>query len=161
MAFIGDDDYCQGVDLTTHENNIRAITSINWDLDHAFLSFVNDQPYVDPGKYGFRPIHVTKKSGCARQWMFGWTYLQSADLRKRLRYCMEEILDSGLSPENAVKLMDYYKALDKTEFSGRYTTQIAELEQFLRKRADELRKQLKKIELEAEQIDITKKIEGW
>jgi hypothetical protein len=150
-AYIGDDDYCQGIEVITHNNNTQKLTSINWDLDHAFFSLENDQPFIDPDKYGFRPIAL-KKSSCVRQWMYGWTYIQSTRFRLLLRQRMETLLDTVLSEENAVKLLDYYKQLNQAEFSGKYSAPIAELEAFMLRRPDILRKQLTEMENNVQNI---------
>jgi len=160
-AYIGDEDYCQGVELTTPRAGPYTITSINWDLDHAFFSSVDDQPHIDPNKYGFRPIRISKKTGCVKQWMFGWTYMHSAKFRALLRARMEELLETNFSPENAIKLLDYYKELDAAEFSGRYAERISELEVFLKQRGEILRKQLSTAEHEAETVDISQSMGRW
>jgi len=160
-AYIGDDDYCQGVELITEKKKVKHITSINWDLDHAFFSYKDEQPYINPDKFGFYPIKTRKKTLCVKQWIYGWTYLQSEKFRKLVRARMEDVLETVLSPYNAIKLLDYYKALDQAEFSSRYATPISELEDFLRQRAGILRQQLSDMERKAALVDITENLEGW
>ncbi|MFT5607981.1 MAG: hypothetical protein ACI9PZ_001790 [Parvicella sp.] len=153
-AYTGDDDFCQGSELITWEHGKKKITSLNWDLDHAFfkLHLRSGDAWIEPNKYGFR-ILLPRESICARQKILAFTYAQSESFRTMVRERVEEFLASSLSSTQAIKMLDYYKQLNKAELGNLYDIQISELENYMNLRPEILRTQLKKLEDQVSKLD--------
>ena len=66
---------------------------------------------------------------------------------------MEALLNSSLSPPQAIKMLDYYKKLNTSELDNRYGKQIRELEDYMNRRPAILRRQLKALENQIDSLD--------
>ncbi len=151
-AYIGDDDYCQGSELITTENGKKKITTLSWDLDHAFYKLHEGRAWIEPDKYGFRLL-LPRKTECVRQRIYASTYMKSKTFRTMVSDKMEALLNSSLSPPQAIKMLDYYKKLNTSELDNRYGKQIRELEDYMNRRPAILRRQLKALENQIDSLD--------
>lgn len=151
-SYIGDNDFCQGVDIQRNIGAYKEITSLNWDLDHAFFTTKGGQAKITPDLYGFRLL-LPKKSFCVRQRIYAWAFLQSDEFRSLVKQRLESLLNGILSAEKSGAFLDYYKQLNQTEFDGRYTQQVQDLEDFMTKRPAILREQFAALEVEVNNID--------
>ncbi|MBT8329127.1 MAG: CotH kinase family protein, partial [Desulfofustis sp.] len=152
-AYVADDDSCQGVEIISQNEESTEITVTNWDLDHSFLSTAEGKAWVDPSKYSLHLLRPDKKTACIRQWIFGWTYLQSATFRSLVKDRLEELLDTSLSPEKLDHQLDYYRKVNEQELGGRYHQAIDDLEMYIQKRPAALRRQFARLNQKVASID--------
>ena len=152
-AYIGDDDSCQGVEIISQNEETTEITVTNWDLDHSFFTATDGEIRVDPAKYSLHLLRPDKKTPCIRQWMFGWTYLQSGRFRSLVKERLEELLATSLNPEQLGQRLNYYREVNQHELGGRYDQAIEDLEMFIQKRPAALRRQFAKLDQRIALID--------
>lgn len=153
-AYIGDDDYCQGAELMRERpDGTTEITSLNWDLDHAFFRTVKDELKILHNKGGTKLIYPRKGRGCTRQWSYAWTFMQSARFRDAVKSRMEELLNTVLHPRKADEILHKYSQINALRFDGKYTKQIDDLKDFIQFRPDILRNHLKEVEDAIANID--------
>lgn len=146
-AYIADDDYCQGVEVLTdtqHADTTR-ITSINWDLDHAFIEFKGGQFFVRSDRLGFGLI-TPGKSACPRQWAYSWVYQQSAEFRRLIRQRFEQLINNELSPAAIDRQLDYYRLINDDVYQGKHAQAITDLKRFADQRPQYLLDQLSELE---------------
>jgi len=154
-AYISDDDYCQGIDISQEieDSELRQITSVNWDLDHAFLLFENGQ-YSMPSKRegigeAFDILKQNKPHGaslCHRKWVFSHVYTQSTKFRKLVRDKLESVLDNELSVENINAMIARYRMIDQDYYQGRNEAVLKELERYAKERPIVLRQEINELE---------------
>ncbi len=146
-AYIADDDYCQGIEIIDNLEDLSNahITSINWDLDHAFLLYT-DGVYTMPAERRAFSLLTRSKSLCPRRWVYSHVYEQSAEFRQLFRQRLEHLIANELSPEGMDKLLDYYRDVNDEYYSGKYTTVISRLETFTQERPAVLLRKLKELE---------------
>ena len=163
-AYIADDDYCQGVELTekTGVGEKRYITSINWDLDHAFLLFENGQFSMPAKREGlgeaFDVIKQNKPHGhslCPRKWVFSHVYTQSKRFRDEVRQRLEAVLGNELSSEKVIAMIEKYRTIDGIYYEGANNEVIDEMIMFARQRPQVLRQAIDDLEAWIEAGDIS------
>lgn len=135
-VFVGDDDYCQGVDLTTNDGDEIQVTTFNWDLDHAFLTYRNEKFFIDPTMPAMRLLKQVKLPYCPRQWAFGWTYSQSKEFRNKVAARFKALMENELHPKNTIPIIDKYRAIDEIYFSNKHQQAIDDLAVFMQKRPE-------------------------
>ena len=163
-AYIADDDYCQGIELTekTGVDEKRYITSINWDLDHAFLLFENGQFSMPAKREGlgeaFDVIKQNKPHGhslCPRKWVFSHIYTQSKRFRDEVRQRLEAVLENELSSEKLIAMIEKYRTIDGIYYEGANNEVIDEMIMFARQRPQVLRQAIDDLEAWIEAGDIS------
>lgn len=153
-AYIADDDYCQGVEIIEHASNpVNAkITSINWDLDHAFLSY-NFGHFSMPAKHIISPAFAIlmqnknlRENLCPRKWAYAHVYQQSAEFRKLIRTRLQQLLAEQLSPLNLEKMLNQYRLINQHYFDAKYNDIIKAFSNFIKKRPKILLNELNALE---------------
>ena len=142
-AYIADDDYCQGIEIIekSSEHEHHLITSINWDLDHAFLFFKDGQysmPAIrnDLGE-AFDILKHNKphsNSLCPRKWVLSHVYKESEKFRHLVRERLELLLENELSAEYISSMIDKYRVIDEGYYQGSNKKALDEMENFAQQR---------------------------
>jgi len=135
--FIADDDFCQGIEVmnTRKGTASQEITTVNWDLDHAFLTYNNGVFTVDPERSTMFLLNMpTGHDYCHKRYMYAWLYDQSPVFRRNLRLRMEELAAHELSPDYLSRLLDPYREINEHYFEGKHENAISDLEKFIQKR---------------------------
>ena len=148
-SYIADDDYCQGVDIldNIHDPAQTRITSINYDLDHAFIQYYRMKELrITANRKAFPHIKKGCSQPCFRSCVYAWVYSESATFRKLLRERLEYLLKNELSPESVNSMLDEYRRINAGYFQGAYEKPIAQLAKYARERPQILLNQLKKLE---------------
>ena len=158
-AYIADDDYCQGIEVIQQESSDQKhrITSINWDLDHAFL-FFKDGKYSMPvkredGRDGLDILKENKthaQSLCPRKWVYSHVYTQSRQFRALVHERMRSAMENELSPENVRKMIDQYRLIDQEYYQGKHQVAIDQMLDYADKRPAFLLDALKQFEQKVE-----------
>lgn len=145
-------DFCQGVEIFDHleegPDNVK-VTSINWDLDWAFLYISKGVVQIKGEHVGFPLIDPTYKGkfhDCPRTRMFSWVYQESPTFRKLFRDKLEELLEKELSPENVNRLLDHYAIVNDSHYSGSRSAAVSDLRQYAQTKPGNLLKQLAELE---------------
>lgn len=147
--YIADDDFCQGAEViaTGKGSGGGRITTINWDLDHAFLTYDKGTLSVDPERLTMFPLQTPRRiSYCHKNYAYAWLYEQSSTFRRNLRLRMEALAENELSPENMSRLLEPYRRINEQYFDGRHDQAISDLENYTRKRAKILLDHLRSFE---------------
>jgi len=154
-AYIADDDYCQGIDVSQEiqDSELRRITIINWDLDHALLSYNKGEFSMPSERDGlgeaFDILKQNKPHGsslCHRKWVFSHVYTQSPEFRIQVRQRLEELLDNELKPENVIDRINYYRQIDQEYYDYSNKQVLDEMERFAKERPAILRKEIDELE---------------
>lgn len=162
-AFIADDDYCQGVDIVEKhgpEQTDRTVTSVNWDLDHAFLSFKTGR-YEMPAERvglasGFDILEQNKpynRSLCQRKWMISHVYAESKEFRIKVRDRLESLIQNELKIENIEAMLNKYRKIDNVYYDGEHKQVIDDMLTFFEQRPAILLRRLAEIEQWVESED--------
>lgn len=162
-AYISDDDYCQGIEVIekNHNTDQHLITSINWDLDHAFLIYDNSKYSMPISREGlgagFNILVKSKKRGlCPRKWVYSHLYTESKKFRKLVRERLESVLKNELSAQSVKTILEKYRKIDNSYYQGEYTDIINQLSEYADKRPNILLHELEKIERLAEKLSAEK-----
>lgn len=150
-AYIADDDYCQGVEILTDMKHVDTtrITSVNWDLDHAFIEFKDKQFNVRTDRLGFSLLKPGK-TACPRQWGYSWAYQQSPEFRRLVRQRFEQLINGELSVESMSKRLDYYREINQAYYNGKHQQAIDDLQRFINERPAYLLAKLNELEKQVE-----------
>ncbi|MBE0582757.1 MAG: CotH kinase family protein [Desulfofustis sp.] len=153
--YIADDDFCQGAEVIRNdfESPGAIITSINWDLDHAFLTYDTDNGTfsVDPSRSAMYILQ--EPSGlltCQKRFVYAWLYSQSKQFRTQLRHRLEQLMKKELSPAYLSRLLEPYRRINEQYFDGDFEQAIRDLEAFTSRRSTLLLEQLSAFEKEIE-----------
>lgn len=148
-VYIGDDDYCQGVDVLIRDadGEIASIDTYNWDLDHGFMNFdLQDwYSYIDSSRFGFGLL-TNRTGNCARQKIYKHVYQQSSIFRKALRDRAVELFDSELKEENLLQMLRKYQHIDWVYFDLKHGDLFGEFHLYFINRPNEVRRQLDVLE---------------
>lgn len=131
-SYIGDNDFCQGVDLITRpEKNRFSISIINWDLDHGFI--LKDKQTEQVMKAwelrSTRPM-TSDIALCPRLMVMRHLYHESAEFRTLYAKRLNELFNDRLSVENLKEMLMTYKDVNK-RMAGKYDRAINDLEEFI------------------------------
>lgn len=147
-SYIADDDYCQGIEILDKKKELSTvkITSINYDLDHAFIQYKNDKLKVTADRGAYSLITPNKSTACPRRWAYSWVYAESDTFRKLFRERLEELLENELSPDNINAILDNYRKINNEFFLGKHTEALAQLARYAQERPQVLLDTLEKLE---------------
>lgn len=150
-AYIGDDDFCQGVEVfdeVKQADAVSRVTSINWDLDHAFMSFDMEQwrSKIDPSRYGFLILSPRHGAGCIRTQIYSYVYAQSKQFRTLVRDRLEYLLKNNLSVDALDGLLEKYSKIDDAYYDKKYEHILVDLKDYFRRRPAVLLHQLSSLE---------------
>ncbi len=158
-AYISDDDYCQGIEVIQQagDDQKHRITSINWDLDHAFLFFKNGKYSMpvkrEDGRDGLDILKENKthaQSLCPRKWVYSHVYTQSKQFRTLVHDRMKSAMENELSPKNVKKMINQYRLIDQEYHQGKHQEAINQMLDYADKRPAVLLDALKQFEQEVE-----------
>ena len=154
-AYIADDDYCQGIEIIekSEDSKPHLITSVNWDLDHAFL-FYQDGEYSMPArrKDNGEAFDILKQdkahsdSLCPRKWVLSHVYTESEKFRQLVRDRLESLLANELSSEQVIKMIEKYRAIDQVYYDGENQKVLEDMEIFAKERPIALRQAIDDLE---------------
>ena len=168
-AYISDDDYCQGIEIIekNRETNQNFITSVNWDLDHAFLAYKNGQYSMPASRKGmgagFNILIKNKRQSdslCPRKWAYSHVYAESEEFRNLVRQRLESILSNELSPARVNLLIEKYRNIDNHYYQGKHEPIIDQLIAYAEKRPSVLLTELSKVEQLVQKQNVTLKKSG-
>ena len=136
-SYIGDDDYCQGVDIVRKEpeGDFKA-TIVNWDLDHGF---VDRRALRRPDKFNRKAWEMTADRvfseviHCPRSSLFQQVYQESHRFRVKYKERLIELLDTNLNYKSLRKILDEYQVISD-ELDGKYDDGINVLDDFIKNR---------------------------
>ncbi len=158
-AYVSDDDYCQGIEISDRVGDSLEmhITSVNWDLDHAFLSF-DGKGYTMPVErqgigQGFDILKQNKphsQSLCPRKWVYSHLYTESKQFRDLIRQRLEVLLAGELSPKSVGEMLDKYRVIDDVYYAGGNKAVIDQMQHYSQKRPAVLLQRLLELELSVE-----------
>lgn len=152
--YIADDDFCQGAEVIKNDFDSPGaiITTINWDLDHGFLTYDDGRFSVDPSRSTMYILQEPKGiTTCHKRYVYAWLYSQSDRFRKRLRERLEDLIKKELSPEYLSRLLEPYRRINEHYFAGEFAGAIRDLESFTKDRATLLLDQLSEFERKTEE----------
>ena len=163
-AYISDDDYCQGMEVIERNNETdqNLITSINWDLDHAFLAYKDGKFSMPAARKGlgtgFNVLIKNKRQSdslCPRKWVYSHIYTESEEFRSQVRQRLESLLGNELSPQNIKSLLEKYRSIDNSYYQGKHQHIIDQLAEYAEKRPKILLEQLKQLEQRVNEQKVT------
>jgi hypothetical protein len=136
-SYIADFDYCQGVELfapdPSDDKKVASVTSINWDLDHAFIFLQNNELKVSGHHVTFPLIDISSDVGntkCPRHKIYAWVYKQSTEFRSIFRQRLEDVFRNELNKEGISELLQPYGKINEKYLSGEFSNAISDLENY-------------------------------
>ena len=151
-AYVADFDFCQGMEVFHHvedgNENIK-VTSINWDLDHAFLHFAKRKLKISGDHVKFHlidPFYKGSRHKCQRRLIYSWVFQESIEFRQLFRSRLEELLDTTLSYNGINSMLDHYRAINTSYYKGKHIAAIKDLENYAQERPKKLLEYLDKLE---------------
>ncbi|MFT5112223.1 MAG: hypothetical protein ACI8P9_001547 [Parasphingorhabdus sp.] len=151
-AYIANFDFCQGMEIFTdieNENSDYKVTTINWDLDYAFLFEQDRKLHIRGDHIGFPTIDPSFKKkfhDCSRARIYSWVYGQSPRFRKLFRKHVEDALKTSLSPVSIAEMLKYYRSVNVEYLDNRYTSAIEDLQKYAQTRPAKLLLELDQME---------------
>ena len=151
-TYVADSDFCQGMEVfhnIENGNEKIQVTSINWDLDHAFLHFENGKLNISGDHVSFHlinPLFKGDRHKCPRRLIYSWVYQESAEFRQLFRSRLKELLDTSLSYNGIDSMLNHYRAINNSYYKGKHTTAIKDLENYAQHRPKKLLKYLDELD---------------
>ena len=145
-SYISDNDYCQGTEIiesNEDSKNKYKITTVDWDMDHAFFYHDGKRAYTDASKFSYHLIQRTHRaSRCPRRVIYSHVYTQSLVFRKLVREKLETLLENELSTAKINQLVAKYEKIDKEFYNEKYANVIKDIREFITFRPTIMREML-------------------
>ena len=154
-AYIADDDYSQGIEVIERpqDSELHLITSINWDLDHAFLSYKGGEYSMPARRKGtgeafdiLKQNKAHSDSLCPRKWVLSHVYTESEKFRQLVRDRLELLLEGELSPKRVIKMIAKYRTIDQVYYDGQNQKVLEDMEIYAKERPVVLRQAIDDLE---------------
>ena len=146
-VFCATDDYCQGVAVLDKSNPEAKLFWINWDMDQSFW---DHGKWLDPTlkrenwqQNAFSRIYK-ESHFCGRTTLFTRLINQTEEYKSFVVDIVTELLNHKLTDKFLNSRVQYYKLMMK-QFGEPHVEYIDFLEQFMKKRPDYIRLDMKKI----------------
>jgi hypothetical protein len=146
-VFCATDDYCQGVAVLDKSDPEAKLFWINWDMDQSFWDYGKS---LDPTimrenwkQAAFSRIYNKKNHYCGRTTLFTRLIDETEEYKPFVVDIVTELLNHKLTEKFLNSRVQYYKQMME-QFGEPHIEYIDFLEQFMKKRPDHIRLDMKK-----------------